>query len=133
LATFTASPSTSGPPPPPHPENTPGGRRQERPRQGVAGADDACRSSECPEGAPRGEPRDTRTTGRPVMGQLSPKKVLDDARPTESTNLEHQSVGTVGTPRGGDHPGCRGGRRGSGRADHTPGPVAHRCATTPEA
>jgi len=37
------------------------------------------------------------------------------------------------TPRGGDHPGCRGGRRGSGRPNHTPDPVAHRCATTPEA
>jgi len=30
------------------------------------------------------------------MGQLSPKKVLDDARPTESTNLERQAVGTAG-------------------------------------
>ena len=30
------------------------------------------------------------------MGQLSPKKVLDDARPTESTILEPATVGTAG-------------------------------------
>ena len=67
----------------------------------------------------RGTSDDTRTTGRPVMGQLSPKKVLDDARPTESTNLEPQPWERLPAPRGGDHPGCRGGRRGSGRATPT--------------
>jgi len=70
--------------------------------------------------------------GRPVMGQLSPKKVLDDARPTESTNLERQAVGTVGTPRGGDHPGCRGGRRGSGQPPPARTVPRHRWATRPD-
>ena len=124
---------------PPHPENTPGGQRQERPRQGVAGADDACRAHPPPGSSPsRGTRSDANATGRPVMGQLSPKKVLDDARPTESTNLEPPGRGNGRyTPRGGDHPGCRGGRRGSGRA--TPslarraiaGRSARKCASRP--
>ena len=111
LATFTASPSTSGPPSPRPPGKHAGRAEQERPRQGVARADDAFRQS---------PPSRAKTGGRPVMGQLSPKKVLDDARPTESTNLECRTVGTVGTPRGGDHPGCRGGRRGSGQSRSRP-------------
>jgi len=60
----------------------------------VAGADDACRFVRMPQTAPlAGNLRDTRTSGRPVMGQLSPKKVLDDARPTESTVLESPNRG----------------------------------------
>ena len=116
LATFTDRRPPLDHPAPTHPENTPGEQEQQRPRQGVAGADDACRFVRMPQTAPlAGNLRDTRTSGRPVMGQLSPKKVLDDARPTESTVLERQTVGTAGPPRGGDHPGCRGGRRGSGQ------------------
>jgi hypothetical protein len=42
------------------------------------------------------------------MGQLSPKKVLDDARPTESTNLEGPAVGTAGLPPGWGSPRMQG-------------------------
>jgi hypothetical protein len=84
LATFTDRRPPLDHPAPTHPENTPGEQEQQRPRQGVAGADDACRFVRMPQTAPlAGNLRDTRTSGRPVMGQLSPKKVLDDARPTE--------------------------------------------------
>ena len=73
--------------------------RAERPRQGVAGADDACR---------RSPPSRAKTGGRPVMGQLSPKKVLDDARPTESTVLGHRAVGTDRCPPGWGSPRMQG-------------------------
>src|SRR3954449_4724902 len=46
LATFTASPSTTGPPSL-LTRKTRRISREQRPRQGVARADDACRSSEC--------------------------------------------------------------------------------------
>ena len=58
---------------------------------------------------PRGEPRSrAEWAGRPVMGQLSPKKVLDDARPTESTVLEHRAVGTDRCPPGWGSPRMQG-------------------------
>ena len=47
-------------------------------------------------------------SGRPVMGQLSPKKVLDDARPTESTVLGHRAVGTDQCPPGWGSPRMQG-------------------------
>ena len=69
---------------------------------GRGGGGRCCRLTRAPKlRPPRGEPRSrTEWAGRPVMGQLSPKKVLDDARPTESTNLERRTVGTVRTPPG---------------------------------
>jgi hypothetical protein len=93
LATFTASPSTSGPPLHPTRKTRRTGRDKSGPARAWRGRTmlPAIRMSRSRPS--RGTSQDTRTTGRPVMGQLSPKKVLDDARPTESTNLERPSRG----------------------------------------
>jgi hypothetical protein len=128
LATFTASPSTSGPPLHPTRKTRRTGRDKSGPARAWRGRTmlPAIRMSRSRPS--RGTSQDTRTTGRPVMGQLSPKKVLDDARPTESTNLERQTVGTAAGSPGWGSPRMQGRASRIRPSDTDPRSPRHRWA-----